>query len=247
MRKLSAALIYILLFCNFVLAQENFGTIEPVQEEQVIENIKPAAMPFGFYIGSEVIFSNTGNKADTPAGIAVNFGGEYEYRALKHLNISPSLDFSFFHYGLINGRAHICEIENRTALTFTLLADIPVLASFDINSWNVSFGGGVSFLVRFGVLDFGVKPNEKNFTGITAKEEVKKINSFFWKNGRFIYPSFRFKAAYTFESGWKTGLQAKLFLPISNAWDKAKPQFSDGIILQIGIIIHPAKRQKIKK
>lgn len=247
MRKFSTAFISLLLFCTFARAQENPDTIEPVQQEHVRETIKPAALPFGFYIGSQVIFSNTGNKADTPVGIAVNFGCEYEYRALQHLNVSPSLDFSFFHYGLIGGRAHICEIENRTALTFTFLADMPVLASFDIHNWNISFGGGLAFLVRFGVLDFGVKPEEKNSAGVTAKQEVKTINSFFWKNGRFIYPSFRFKAAYTFESGWKTGLQAKLFLPLHNAWDKAKPQFSDGMILQIGIIIHPAKRQKIKK
>ena len=247
MRKFSAVLIYSLFFCSFILAQENSDTIENIREEQGTENIKPVPIPVGFYIGSQVIVSNTGNKVDTPAGIAVNFGGEYEYRALKHLNFSPSLDFSFFHYGLINGRAHICEIENRTALTFTFSLDMPVLASFDINRWNISFGGGLVFLVRFGILDLGVKPEEKNSAGVTAKEEVKKINSFFWKNGRFIYPSFRFKAAYTFESGWKIGLQTKFFLPICNLWDKTKPKFSDGMIVQIGIIIHPAKRKKIKK
>lgn len=255
--------IQVLISRHFISAQEASNSAEgravseaPSSAEAVIESNEGEAKspsPFGFYFGSEVVISATGRTADPPAGVSLNLGGEYEYRILKHLSIAPSLDFSFFHYGWISGKtaeklplnkAYICETENRTALTFAFLLDMPVLAVFDVKDWTVSFGGGLSFLTRFGVLEPGVKPEEKGRDGgLPAKEELKKINAYFWENGRFFYPSFRFKTEYTFASGWKTGIQLKAFLPVFNLWDKEAPKFSDGMIIQIGVILHPAKRK----
>lgn len=247
------SLILALLSCAY--AQEAAVELPPAEQtrEPVPDNTNAASL-FGFYLGSEIIISKTGRKVDPPAGLSLNIGFECEYRVLKHLTLAPSLDFSFFHYGWIAGinkngdpvnKTYICEPENRTALTFVFLLDMPVLAAFDINSWTVAFGGGLALLSRFGALEPGVSADEKSsLNSLTAKEELQKINRWFWQNGRFFYPSFRFKTEYTFDSGWKTGIQLKAFLPIFNLWDSAKSRFSDGLIVQVGVILHPAKTKR---
>lgn len=208
-----------------------------------IEDHKISPFPFAFYIDSLVTLSAPDEKNTPTVSPSINAGMEYEYRILKHFYFSPSLDLSLLHYGLKNSKAYICEIENRTALTFNMFVDFPLLAGFDINSWNIAFGGGIAFLVRFGMLDIGVDPNQNSHDGsLSAKEEVKGINSYFWQNGRFFRPSLQFKFSYTFSSGWRTGLQTRLFFPIANLWDNTHPKFADDLAIQIGIIIYPARK-----
>lgn len=198
---------------------------------------------FGFYIGTEIIFSGLKKQAAPPMGTALNIGAEYEYKGIKMLSIIPSLDFSIFHYALKQKKAYICEIENRTALTMSFLLDVPFLARFDVKSWSISIGGGLAFFMRFGLLEPGIKPEEIGAEGLSSIEEVKAINQYFWQKGRFIYPSLRFKTEYTMKSGWKAGAQLKAYLPFSNLWDKLINKGSDGLIVQVGIVLHPAVKR----
>ena len=86
--------------------------------------------------------------------------------------------------------------------------------------------------------------------GITAKEEVSKINSYFWQEGRWFYPALRLKCEHIFESGWKAGLLFSAYLPISNAWASPKAYTSTGkipffhdSIFNLSIIMHPGKKK----
>ncbi len=204
---------------------------------------------FGFYFGPEIIFSKTENYTNPSLGISTNLGLEYEFMPVKYLSLLPSLDVSIFHYAflftdsadLTKGRAYICELENRTAMTMSFLLDIPIMARFDIYSWVLSFGAGVAFFIRGAFLEPGVKADSPNYYDIPAKKELNLINSYFWKNGRFFYPSLGLKTEYIFKSGWKVGLKFKSFIPIFNAWDKPKKNFADSLIIQMSIILHPAK------
>lgn len=251
-KKIKLIILLFFSFNVFTFAQE--ADIPVTKEEEITDsfnadkrNIEPSAQvksyPFGFYFGTSVILCDTEQNTNPPAGVAFNLGGEYEYRFAKYGAINPSLDFSFFHYGWLNRRAYITELENRTALVFNFMADIPVLVHFDLKPWSVSFGGGLGFLIRFGVLEPGVDANEEITKGITASQELKEINKYFWKNGRFLYPSLRFKTEYTFNSGWKIGIMLKTYIPLFNSWDKLEPRvnFIEGTIIQTGVIIHPAK------
>lgn len=251
-KKIKLIVLLFLSFNIFIFAQE---TGIPVNEEGKITDsldadhqyVEPPAQikpyPFGFYFGTSIILCDTEQNANSPASIAFNLGCEYEYKFAKYVAIHPSVDFSFFHYGWLNRRAYITELENRTALVFNFMADIPVLVHFNLKSWSISFGGGLGFLIRFGVLEPGVNANEQLTKGITASQEIKEINKYLWKNGRFLYPSLRFKTEYTFNSGWKVGIMLKTYIPIFNSWDKLEPQihFIEGTIIQTGVIIHPAK------
>lgn len=207
--------------------------------------LKMEASNFGFYFGPQITFSTAVSRNTQRVGVSTAAGMEYKFKVIKNMAITPSLDLSMLTYGLYStGRAYICEPENRAAEVFHFLLDLPVLYSLEVKNWTIDMGGGIAFLLRGAVLSYGVKANSLNAYGITAQEEVKGINSFFWKSGRFFYPSLKFKTGYVFKTGWEAGVHLKLFLPIFNLFDKAKPQFSDGMIFQIGVVIHPAKRKK---
>ncbi|UTC63857.1 hypothetical protein E4O00_08010 [Treponema sp. OMZ 788] len=227
-------------------AEKKQGTEE--KNKQTAETVQPKALTkepsdFGFYIGTSIIFSSLKKQAAPPMGTALNLGAEYEYKGIKMLSIVPSLDFSLFHYGFYSKKAYICEIENRVALTMSFLLDVPFLARFDLKRWTISMGGGLAFFMRFGLLEPGIKPNDSGPEGLKASDEVKEINRYFWQQGRFIYPSLRLKAEYTLESGWKAGVQLKTYLPFSNLWDKLKSKGSDGLMVQVGIVLHPAVKK----
>ncbi len=255
-------LLFALIFCSFVYSQavsnstevnaenkkedsiEIKNEIEQVEPEQV-DKTKTETSDFGFYFGPELVISNIGIDKSQSLGVSTNIGLEYEYKAMKYLSFIPSLDVSIFHYNFSGnastGLAYISAIENRTALSLAFLLDIPLMARFDINSWVLSVGGGLALFLRGAFLEPGVKPDDLSGSGRTAKETVKLINSYFWKKGRFFYPSLAFKTEYIFKSGWKAGLKFKAFIPIYNAWDSSNQNFADSHIFQISVILHPAK------
>jgi len=223
--------------------QEIEQKTEETNEANQAEVLTKVPSDFGFYIGTEMVFSSLKKHAAPPFGVALNLGAEYEYKGIKMLSIVPSLDFSLFHYGFYKNRAYICEIEHRTALTMSFLLDVPFLARLDLKRWTISMGGGLAFFIRFGLLEPGIKPDAAGSDGLTTAKEVREINRYFWQNGRFIYPSLRIKAEYTLTSGWKAGVQLKAYLPFSNLWDKLVNKSSDGLIVQAGIVLHPAVKK----
>ncbi len=250
-------LLCFLVFSCFLYSQDTDtedksvdGEQENIQSELIEENnVKPSN--FGFYFGPELLLSKTNRPNDPSMAVSTNFGIEYEYSPIKYLSIIPSFDFSIFHYAFLfnsliskdfnNGRAYICELESRTALTMSFLLDVPVMFTLNVEPWILNFGGGLAFFLRGGFLEPGVKADELNTYNITSKKEVSYINKYFWQNARFLYPSLGFKLEYIFDSGWKTGFKFKSFIPIFNVWDKPKKAFSDSLLFQISIILHPAK------
>ncbi len=232
-----------LIFSFSVFAQTVKNTAE--KKETAEESVTKETSNFGFYFGPQIIFSDTVRDYDPKLGISGNIGFEYEYQPIKYFSLNPSLDISIFHYDFLQnsfgGQAYICEIETRTAFTIAFLADLPAMATFDVDSWIFSAGGGLAFLLRGAFLEPGVKADDVNSDGTSVKDALKSINSYFWKNGRFFYTSLGFKIEYKFDSGWKTGFKFKSFIPVLNVMDSSKKKFSDSLILQMSIILHPPK------
>lgn len=237
--------LFIIILSFNLYSQEAEEKKEAAAEEVTKESLIKKPSDFGFYLGTEIIFSSLKQQAAPPVGVSLNLGAEYEYKEIKYLSIIPSLDFSLFHYGLHNQKAYICEIENRAGLAMSFLLDTPFMARFDIKSWTISFGGGLAFFIRYALLEPGIAPSSPGSGGLSSAAEVKAINKYFWKKGRFFYPSLRFKTEYTFPSGWKTGFQIKTFFPLSNAWDKTANKWSDGLIIQTGVVLHPPVKKII--
>ncbi len=246
--------LFSLFFATFLYSQDIEKAKPNSPEEEVVENTSENdsskakvlnTSAFGFYFGTQLITSKTNNPTDPKLGVSVDLGAEYEYSPIKYFSINPSIDFSVFHYGFLGnaskGQAYISEHENRTALTLAFLLDVPFMAKFEVKSWTLSIGGGLAFLIRGAFLEPGVDANQINGVGLTAKEELKLANTYFWKSARFIYPSLGFKIEHSFDSAWKVGFKFKTFLPIYKAWDKENKNFADSLIFQMAIVLHPSK------
>lgn len=208
-------------------------------------------IPYGFYFGPKFVVNQVDEeKLYTPFEASFALGFEYEYRVAKYFKIEPSLELSFLHHLWTGKMASLAELENRTAFTFVFTAELPFMFPFDIQRWTLSFGTSLAVLIRFSALDLGVKAGDIGRNRITAKEEISKINSYFWQEGRWFCPAFRAKVEYTFESGWKAGLLFSTYLPISNSWASPKaetpsgkiPFFHDSIF-NLVVVIHPGKKK----
>lgn len=221
------------------------------QEEKELSEKEVVTFPYGFYFGPKFVL----NKVDdeglyTPFDVSFALGFEYEYRIVKYFEIQPSFELSFLHYLWTGKMASLSEVENRTAFTFAFTLELPLMLIFDIQKWSLSFGTSLAILFRFSALDLGIKGSDVGINGITAKEEVSKINQYLWQEGRWLYPALRAKCEYTFESGWKAGLLFSAYLPISNAWASSKAEtssgkipFVHGSIFNLAVIMHPGKRK----
>lgn len=224
-----------------VFAQE--GSEAPV--------VEATTSSFGFYFGPKFVVNQVDEEGlYTPFESTFALGFEYEYRVAKYFEIQPSLELSFLHHLWTGKMASISEVENRTAFTFAFTAELPFMLIFDIQKWNLSFGTSLAVLIRFSALDLGIKGTDIGRNRITAKEEVSKINSYFWQDGRWFYPALRAKCEYTFENGWKAGLLFSAYLPISNIWTSSKAETSSGkipffhdSIFNLAVIMHPGKRK----
>ena len=221
------------------------------QEADDMPEKESITFPYGFYFGPKFVMNQVDDEGlYTPFEVSFALGFEYEYRIAKYFEIEPSFELSFLHHLWTGKMVSLSEIENRTAFTFAFTVELPFMLAFDIQKWKLSFGTSLGLLVRFSALDLGIKGGDVGRTGLTAKEEVSKINAYFWQEGRWIYPALRTKVEYTFESGWKAGLLFSVYLPISNAWASPKAETVSGkipflhdSIFNLVVIMHPGKRK----
>lgn len=207
--------------------------------------------PFGFYFGAKFSLNKVDEEERVqPFEASAMLGFEYEWRAKKHFSLEPSIDATFLHYMLYSSIATHSENENRTAFTVALSCELPFMAVFEVERVSLSFGAGIAAIIRGSALDLGIKGDDVGASGLTASDEVKKINLYHWQSGRWFYPTLRFKTGYTFESGWKASLLFGAYIPIFNAWNKnhldtknGKVPFLHDAIFNIGFSIHPAKKK----
>lgn len=239
--------IILVVIAIFIVISTNIFSEESTKASEK----ESVTFPYGFYFGPKFVI----NKVDeeglyTPFEASFALGFEYEYRILKYFGIQPSFELSFLHYLWTGKMAALSEIENRTAFTFAFTAELPFMLVFDIQRWSLSFGTSLAVLLRFSALDLGIKGDDIGVNGITAKEEVSKINSYLWQEGKWFYPALRAKVEYTLENGWKAGLLFSAYIPISNAWASGKAEtssgripFVHGSIFNLCVIMHPGKRK----
>ena len=175
--------------------------------------------------------SKIGNKfvsAPSPMYFPVYIGLSYpNYTAIS---FQPSLRFFMSYHLVYDDMVLPAEIENRTGLTFNFLANLPIVFKLkyrDKYSWSIL--AGLAGLFRFATVPFNVKDSEAGTTG-TVQSDVDYMNSWFYKNVRFLY----FSAAidWMFYYGkTKYGPEFSVFFPISTFSDNS----IDGLIIGIGI------------
>ena len=121
----------------------------------------------------------------------------------------------------------LAEVEQRAAYVPAIMLDVPAVFVFTKGRSVFSAGADISLLVRFAA------PALRS--GVSASD-LQEINGWFWKNGRFVYPSVQFFWDYVFPNGLAAGVGAKAYLSAGALADK---RGLDRSMLIVGIRIVP--------
>lgn len=133
------------------------------------------------------------------------------------VSFQPRLSFFTNYYLLNENGAAPAEIENRTATAFSFLLDLPACFTFKPaeKHW-IEAGAGPSILFRFAVLSKDVSSSDAGYNGNTASDDVSEINSWFWKDGNFLFLDTYGAYLYTFTPKIKAGPELKFYLPFGS-------------------------------
>lgn len=146
------------------------------------------------------------------------------------ISFQPSLRFFLSHNLVYKNLVLPAEVENRTALTFNFLLNLPVVFKLnyrDKYSWSIL--AGLAGLFRFASLPFNVKASEPGFKG-SVQDDIDYMNSWFYKNTRFLYLSAAIDWMFYYGKT-KYGPELSVFFPFATFADKSV----DGLMIGLGI------------
>ncbi|MBQ9239565.1 MAG: hypothetical protein IJ191_09695 [Treponema sp.] len=140
----------------------------------------------------------------------------------------PRLSFFLNYYGWdsTDNYAYPVEIEQRTAVSFSLLFVLPMVFTLNITrKSSLDFFADIAFLLRFAT----------SADSTADKTHITKINRWFWQNARFLYIGTG--VAWMFEinnSNLKIGPEFRIHFPIGSL---ATKHGIDGLLLSGGLKI----------
>lgn len=195
----------VILLCMFLLVCSNVFS-------QELEKKEPSMLLFT--MGPHASLNLHKNSAPSPILFSAGFGGQIEL--FSGMSFTPHASFFATYYLVDNGIVYPAEIEQRKAFVPALMVDLPFTADFHFANSIVRFGGGISFLLRYAFV--------ANGTDTFATDEVKIMNSWFWKDLEFIYPSVQISWDYIFDNGFAFGVGLKAYVPLGSLIKQANLQ-----------------------
>ncbi|MGP1587357.1 MAG: hypothetical protein ACTTHG_03330 [Treponemataceae bacterium] len=222
------------VFINFSLpiAAQNF---QPDQQENLLENnSEKNVKKLLDYPTTYNIFINMGstiqiNQAPLPSGnmtvFSFGIGGSIGFA--KWFAFMPHIQFFGNYYLWNKENALPSPPENRTAYVPAILLDFPMCFVCPVGKTQFSLGAGFVFYARVAFLTDGVPPAEQ--------DDVKKINNFFWSNGRFFMPSFQLAWDFGLTNDSFCGIFVKYLLPMGSWIDKNSFSKAQETIISAGI------------
>jgi hypothetical protein len=168
--------------------------------------------------GPNVLVNTASSTSSAPSPIMFSCGFGATLFTNKPVQFEPRLSFFTNYYLWNNARALPAEVENRTATVLSFMFDLPAAYTWKYNAHSFEAGAGLGFLARVGILSNGVSGSDKNRddSSRTASEDVSDINSYFWSGARFLYPEIFGVWTYDIRSGWKAGLETRLYFPLGS-------------------------------
>ena len=156
-------------------------------------------------MGPQFMLNTQSNSAPSPINATLGIGIQLPLGS-RYLIFAPHIAVSNSYYLWYDNMALPAEIENRTAIVPTILLDLPILGRMHLGKNILSIGVGASVLARFGILTTGVPANEAG--------DVNKINSFFWEDLNWLYPSMVISFDRKIQDNISVGIGAKGYLPL---------------------------------
>ncbi len=151
--------------------------------------------------------------APSPVSFSTAIGAVWPNNAF--ISFQPRLSFFGMYYLWDGKNALPAEVENRTALSLSMIFDLPAAATFRLGASSIEAGAGLGFLFRAGILAPNVKASDSGTEG-SAGQDVDKINEWFWSGARFLYPEISVAWEYTFSERLRAGFELRYYFPIGS-------------------------------
>ena len=147
--------------------------------------------------------------------------------------VQPTISFFMMNHLLYEDKALPAEIENRTTTTLSFMLNIPAVYSIYLTNSNFQITAGLGVFMRFGILSPGIKEEDSGWSG-SAGGDVKKINSYFWGNMRWLYLTIGGSWLYNLTPQLRAGPTINVYVPVGGLISDGSAQ---AMIISVGIKI----------
>jgi hypothetical protein len=146
------------------------------------------------------------------------------------LSVNPSMEFYSNYYAWYDSRALPIDVENRTAIVYGCILDIPATYKFTLGkAHDLSAQLGVAAVMRAGF-------RASDDVDVT-QEDVNSIVAYMWGKGRFFYPSVGINYSYRLTDWVRIGVTGRALIPVFNLWTREDLPFYDNMIYGGGITL----------
>lgn len=146
-------------------------------------------------------------------GFAASFG------LAPSLRFEPGLDAYFTYYGYSDelGRAVPIADENRSASVYGFLLTLPLDYTYRFSdSVDLRASLGVAADLRLCLIAPGLDDAAQGLDD--AAEETEKISSYFWGEGRWLYPTASLGADFQASEKYYIGIEFRAWYPLYRHW-----------------------------
>ena len=212
MKKLGAFRNIFILFLIFSV--NNFCFCEDFVEEEKKDLESNRKIDFvldfgaGLYLNPE---SSNLKGAPSPVNFEFSFGAIIPKETM--FSVAPKLTFFTMNHLWYEDVALPAEIENRTSRTLAFYLNIPFCFTLNLEKSKFLFSLGPGIMMQFAFLASSVSENDEGFLG-SAKDDVERMNSWFWENSRWLYGTFEFSWLYKVTEKLSAGPSALVRLPV---------------------------------
>jgi len=172
-----------------------------------------------FVEGSLLFFPEDNGMESDPMPILPALGAGVSYPLGRRLALELTLDFYTTHYGYSHtlNRPVPLAIENRTARVMGFLLGLQLAGHFELTPrLRIRAYGGPAADLRIALIASGL--NE----GLDDMDEIRRdtnlVRSYFWSRGRWFKPLVGVGADYTLNSGFRLGVDFRVWMPVYRLW-----------------------------
>ena len=191
--------------------------------------------------GTIIFFPENNGSASAPMPILPSLGGAGSYTISELLAVEVSLDLygNTYDYSKKLQRVVPANDEFRSAFVIgSILGFQPVLRfNPKEDKFTIRAYGGLSLDLRIVFPAYGIQDSEGHQDGQSVGEARKKITSYFWGSGRFIFLVAGGGMDFPIMENLDLGFDLRLWIPAWRIWSGETLPFVEGFRIGIGFRI----------
>ncbi len=168
--------------------------------------------------GMLVLPEDNGMESD-PSPILFSPGAAARLSFFHYFALEISLDFYMTHYLYSDtlDRAVPAAIENRSAFVIGSVLGIQAVYLFKpLDSWTIRVYAGPAIDIRISLTAGGLEGADQK----DAASQTKKVSSYFWEQGRWLYPVAGIGMDFAVNDDLLLGFDLRTWFPMYKLWTK---------------------------